>query len=131
MDAMTAMTALHDALICGKDMEKIDDMFGEYRQAMEWATAENPTKESKKKADLIGTKLNKKITGFQKHVERFVNTHHVSPILSTDLPNIHVGFTKSRRWGDVKGNDVVRLQYPEWFQVLDLPTPKLAKKVFG
>lgn len=131
MDAMTAMTALHDALICGKDIEKIDDMFGEYRQAMEWATTENPTKKSKKKAGLIGTKLNKKITRFQKHIERFVNTHHISPILSLDLPNIHVGFTKNGKWGDVKGNDIVRLQYPEWFQVLDLPTPKHAKEVFG
>ena len=131
MDAMTAMTALHDALICGKDMEKIDDMFGEYRQAMEWAAAENPTKESKKKANLIGTKLNRRLTKFKRHVEKFVNTHHISPILSSDLPAIRVGFTKSGRWGDVKGNDVIELMHSEWFQTLDLPTPKRAKDVFG
>lgn len=142
MDAMNAMTALHKALTFGKDIRKIDEMFGEYRQALEWATPENPSlvvhpcsvsiiKEAKKRAETINAKLNRRVAKFQKHIDRFANTHHISPILSSDLPNIHIGFTKSGRWGDVKGNDVVRLQYPEWFQALDLPAPKQARKVFG
>lgn len=131
MDAMIAMKALHKALTLGKDIRKIDRLFGQYSHAMKRATSENPTKRLKEEAEIIGTKLNKRLATFERDIKRFVNTHHVSPILSSDLPNILVGFTKSSRWGSVNGNDEIELIYPEWFQILDLPMPKLAKEVFG
>lgn len=131
MDAMIAMRALHKALTLGKDIGKIDRLFGEYSYAMKRATSENSTKKLKEEAEIIGTKLNQRLTRFERDVKRFVSIHHASPILSSNLADICVGFTKSGRWGTVNGNDEIELRYPKWFQVLDLPTPKMARDVFG
>jgi hypothetical protein len=131
VDAMIAMKALHRALTFGKDIRKIDRLFGQYSHAMERANRENPTKKLKEEAKIAGTKLNQRLNTFESSIKRFVSIHHVSPVLSSDLPDICVGFTKSGRWGTVDGNDEITLRYPKWFQVLDLPVPKKACEVFG